>query len=77
MQQSDFDGFCQRGIEARQAGLSYFDNPFHFSEVPLNTDEQFREWTSICGAWSVGWLKEDAGRSVELVRILNRPGGLL
>jgi hypothetical protein len=59
---ADLSGICGRGIAARQAGESYFSNPFYFSTLPTTTVEQFEAWCQLCEAWSAGWLAEDAGR---------------
>lgn len=62
MQQSDFEGIYKRGIAARQAGVSFYENPFYFASGSLE------EWFECCSAWSAGWIKEDAGRDQGLAR---------
>lgn len=64
MQQSDLEGIFKRGVAARQAGASFYDNPFYFASGSLE------EWSECCGAWSAGWIKEDAGRDEVLARRL-------
>ena len=61
MQQSDLDGITRSGAQARAKGASYFDNPHLISDAPF--DER---WMMVVDAWSTGWLKEDAGRDLQM-----------
>lgn len=70
MQKSDLEGVVGRGVAARQAGASFYDNPFYFSTVPTDTPEGFDAWCQLSMAWSTGWLKEDAGRDPHMARML-------
>lgn len=72
MQASDYEGIAKRGAAARQAGQSFYDNPFLFSSVPVDTPEQWSAWTALCNAWSSGWLKEDSGRDQHVARMMWR-----
>ncbi len=62
MQKSDMEGIEARGVAARQAGKSFYENPFYFASGSLE------EWFECCAAWSAGWLKEDAGRDEAIAR---------
>lgn len=66
MSNCDWNGVVRDGVRARKAGLSYFNNPHHFTTAPVETDEQWSDWIALCSAWSAGWLNEDAGRDLEL-----------
>lgn len=60
-------GIRNRGGEARRKGLPYLgSNPF----VGDDSIEPLEEWATKCMAWNAGWLEEDRGRSLEVLRWL-------
>lgn len=68
-QASDLDGIARNGARARARGVGYFDNPHLLADpesVPLE------DWLRLSSAWAAGWLKEDAGRTESVQRLLSR-----
>lgn len=56
-----------RGRQARRMGLPFVgSNPF----VGDDSIEPLEEWAAKCMAWNAGWLEEDRGRSLEVLRCL-------
>jgi hypothetical protein len=70
MQLSDIVGIRKRGQLDRATGLGYFDNPHLMTTAPMDTMDQWDEWSAICHAWWDGWLAEDAGRTLNIQRLL-------
>ena len=71
MDSAELEAVRVSGVASRRAGAEYFDNPHHFISATVDTLQQWHEWEALCGAWYAGWLVEDAGRSVELHRIMH------
>jgi hypothetical protein len=61
--------------QQRAACRWFFDNLMLVTPLPVATPEQWAAWELACGAWSVGWLREDSGRSVALLRMLKSAQG--
>lgn len=73
MQVSDVEGIALRGVAARKAGADYFDNPFLLHSAGDWTKAQTGAWMATCAAWWAGWLREDAGRTERIHRLLRIP----
>lgn len=65
---ADLEGFERRGAAIRRAGGSFFDNPY-FLDITIS---DFDAWCRAATAWGSGWLREDAGRTPEVVVALER-----
>ena len=73
MQRSDLEGIQRRGRLDRAVGISFGENPFYGTSLPLSTAEQLFEWNDQCIAWASGWLAADAGRDKALQSLLKVP----
>jgi len=66
-QASDLEGIARNGARARARGFGYFENP-HLLADPDRV--RLEELFVLASAWWAGWLKEDAGRTESIHRML-------
>ena len=74
MQPSEIERVRHSGVAARQAKMTYFDNPQFHAGVPTKTQRQWHDWLEFGNAWAAGWLEEDAGSDAgmqALMRVRN------
>lgn len=73
MEQSDVQGIYRSGEIARRKGHSYWENPFFAAPIAKLGVEGFLDWADAAMAWASGWVREDAGRDLDIKRLRDRP----
>ena len=69
MTPADVDEIAAEGAAARRNLLLYFDNPAFRDASPCETVQEMYAWHARACAWAAGWLRQDEGRSEDILAL--------